>query len=416
MSRANTKGCMGRTISILTRFCGDRSGNFAIYGAISILPLMLAAGLSIDYTEALRRKSDLQNLLDAAVLAGAVSAENQAAEAREFFIRTAGIANNDLVEFGGSVQLSFDVEGDTLAGAVSTRLDRIFGTTFSGKDIPISVEAAAKMRPKTAQGPCITVLANSSQALLLNSGARIVAPKCEIHVHSTKDPAFIMNAGVNLDIANLCVKGTRFIRNGGTVTKLTTGCQVAADPYAGKIPEPTIPTNCQTSGARDGKSHTLNPGAHCNVNFNGSPTITFKPGLHIIRGSMNINSGSTVIAEGVTFYFADRNSKIQANGALTLRATAPTSGAYADILMFEKTSDAASNPWTQQFVFNGSNSEYLEGVIHLPYRDVTYNSTTNVSANKLSMIVNTLIVNSANWKFGPSGSQEGANQSVYLSR
>ncbi|MFN3636752.1 MAG: pilus assembly protein, partial [Rhizobium rhizophilum] len=225
-------------------------------------------------------------------------------------------------------------------------------------------------------GPCITVLANAGQALLLNSGAQMDAPNCEIHVHSTKDPAFIMNAGVNLKIARLCVKGTKYIRNGGSVTKLETGCKVAADPYAGVIPEPAIPATCQTSGAKDGTAHTLNPGAHCWVNFNGSPTITFKPGLHIIRGAMNINSGSTVIAEGVTFYFPDRDSKIQGNGALTVKATAPTSGAWKGILMFEKTSGAGSNPSTSQFVFNGSKGEYLEGAIYLPFRDVTYNSTT----------------------------------------
>ncbi|HHZ09867.1 MAG TPA: hypothetical protein GX405_13920 [Rhizobiales bacterium] len=130
---------------------------------------------------------------------------------------------------------------------------------------------------------------------------------------------------------------------------------------------------------------------------------------------MNINSGSTVIAEGVTFYFPDRDSKIQANGALTMKATAPTSGTYKGILMFEKWSDAASNPWTSQYVFNGSNSEYLEGVIYLPYRDVTYNSTTNVTGSKISMVVNTLIVNSANWKY--EGLASGGGQtSFYLSK
>ncbi len=58
------------------------------------------------------------------------------------------------------------------------------------------------------------------------------------------------------------------------------------------------------------------------------PTITFKPGLHIISGRMIINSGATVKAEGVTFYFPDVNSEIRANGGLSFTATAPTSGTY----------------------------------------------------------------------------------------
>ncbi len=70
----------------------------------------------------------------------------------------------------------------------------------------------------------------------------------------------------------------------------------------------------------------MEPGVHCDTGFNGSPTITFKPGLHIIKGRMIINSGATVNAAGVTFYFPDVNSEIRANGGLTFTASAPTTG------------------------------------------------------------------------------------------
>lgn len=396
-------------------FGACRAGNIAVYFALSALPLLAGIAMGIDYADALRRKSELQALLDGAVLTGAADAQDPAGAAKNFFVQTTGMSAQDYADLSGKGRISFILKDDTLAGTVTQTFARPIHSVVGGTHVDISVQAQVRLKKAAAQGPCITVLANSGQALLLNSGAQMDAPNCEVHVHSTKDPAFIMNAGVNLKIAKLCVKGTKYIKNGGTVTKLETGCNVAADPYAGKIPEPAVPSTCQTSGAKDGTSHTLNPGAHCWVNFNGSPTITFKPGLHIIRGAMNINSGSTVIAEGVTFYFPDRDSKIQANGALTMKATAPASGTYKGILMFEKWSDAASNPWTQQYVFNGSKSEYLEGAIYLPFRDVTYNSTTNVSGSKISMVVNTLIVNSANWKYEGVAS-DGGKTSYYLSK
>lgn len=396
-------------------FGASLAGNIAVYFALSALPLLAGIALGIDYADALRKKSALQALLDGAVLVGAADAQDPAGAAKNFFIRSTGMSAEDYADLSAKGRISFVLNDDTLSGTVTRTFARPIQSVVGGSHVDITVAAQVRLRKAAAQGPCITVLANSGQALLLNSGAKMDAPNCEVHVHSTKDPAFIMNAGVDLKIAKLCVKGTKYIKNGGTVTKLETGCNVAADPYAKSIPEPAVPATCQTSGAKDGTSHTLNPGAHCWVNFNGSPTITFKPGLHIIRGSMNINSGSTVIAEGVTFYFPDRDSKIQANGALTMKATAPTSGTYKGILMFEKWSDAASNPWTSQYVFNGSNSEYLEGVIYLPYRDVTYNSTTNVTGSKISMVVNTLIVNSANWKY--EGLASGGGQtSFYLSK
>ncbi|MCB1492188.1 MAG: pilus assembly protein, partial [Rhodobiaceae bacterium] len=44
--------------------------------------------------------------------------------------------------------------------------------------------------------------------------------------------------------------------------------------------------------------------------------------------------------------------------------------------------------------------ETLTGIIHLPNRDATYNSTTN-QTNKVTLVVNTIILNSANWKLSP---------------
>ncbi|WP_432377146.1 hypothetical protein [Agrobacterium rosae] len=68
--------------------------------------------------------------------------------------------------------------------------------------------------------------------------------------------------------------------------------------------------------------------------------------------------------------------------------------------MFEKTSGASPGTNTRQYIFNGSKGETLDGVIYLPNRDVTYNSTTN-QANKISLVVNTMIINSANWALEP---------------
>jgi hypothetical protein len=258
----------------------------------------------------------------------------------------------------------------------------------------------------TAQ-PCIYVLANKSQAMLVNSGANVVSQKCEVEVASSSSPAFMMNSGSTIDTAKFCLKGTQYTNNGGKVTNFQAGCPVEPDPYAQKLTEPSVPSTCTTSGALDGSTYTLSPGVQCGTIFNNSNLkLTFAPGLHIIKGTMIINANATVTAAGVTFYFPDTNSKIQFNGGLSLTATAPTSGPYKGVLMFEKTSDSTNNANKQQFVFNGSKGETLEGIIHLPNRDVTYNSTTN-STSKISLVVNTMIMNSANWKIEPYADATG---------
>lgn len=404
-----------RAMSCLRSFATARSASFALNLALCFVPLAAAAGLAMDYSNALRERSQLQALLDAAVLAGAANGSDPIGAASSFFSQTVAAD----ASLGPPAELasraSFQLAGDTLNGQVSRPYRLLFGLAFPAQQFDIGVTSQVIVR-KTPQGPCITVLADTSQALLLNSGANVNAKTCQVDVHSTKDPAFIMNAGVTMNVSKLCVKGTKYIRNGGTLSKLETACTVTADPYAGKIPEPGLPSNCTSSGAHDGQTQTLNPGMHCWVNFNGSPKITFKPGLHIIRGPMIINSGATVVAEGVTFYFPDTDSMIQANGGLKMTASAPATGAYKNILMFEKTSDAANNAKKRQYVFNGSNGESLNGVIYLPNRDVTYNSKTNINSSGIAMVVNTMIINSANWTFQALTGQSSQTAGFYLSK
>ncbi len=400
------------------RFLTNRTGNFALNMALAMFPIMAAVGLAIDYNAMSQARSDLQNYLDSAVLAAAAPDVKDRKGAGAEFLKASVEGHYDL--FGSKAAAAgitpvFAVVGDTVVGDVSYDVPLTFAAVLIKPAERIAVHSEASFASGPA-GPCINILGDQSQALLGNSGAKLNAPDCEIHVHSTQNPAMILNAGVTMSINRVCLKGTKYINNGASVTKLEAGCDVAPDAFAGKIAEPTVSASCETSGVYPSGTYTLNPGVHCGPIFNGSPTITFKPGLHIIKDRMILNSGATVIAKGVTFYFPDTDSEIRANGGLSMTATAPTSGTYANILMFEKTSDAANNAKKRQYIFNGSLGEQLEGVIYLPNRDLTYNSTTNVTASKISITANTMIVNSANWKFGPYDGAGGSGKTARLTR
>lgn len=392
------------TAQQLARLRVDRKGNFGIIIALLIPLLIVVAGGVVDLVYAMGKKTTYQDELDAAVLAAVheTDAAAQNSKARSYIrdLADSGLSDQQLLTAGMSLAVVKNSDG-SLTGTLRMPHPTAFLKIIHLDNIPINVSSTAILTGGTGGGAgCIYALGNKSQAVLINSGAKLDAKPCEVHVHSTSSPAFIMNAGSTIDTAKFCVKGTNYIQNGGTLTNLKTGCAAVEDPYADRIPEPPVPASCSTQGALSGTSFSLNPGVHCDTTFNGSPTVTFKPGLHIIKGRMILNSGSTVIAEGVTFYFPNVTSEIRANGGLKFTASAPATGAYAGVLMFEKTSDAANNANKQQYVFNGSLGETLTGIIHLPNRDATYNSTTN-QTNKISLVVNTMIINSANWKLSP---------------
>ncbi|MBB4007101.1 pilus assembly protein TadG-related protein [Allorhizobium taibaishanense] len=60
-----------RLKALLSTFVDDRQGNFAIMSAILLMPLLLAIGAAIDYSNARDHRNDIQSIADAAILAAA---------------------------------------------------------------------------------------------------------------------------------------------------------------------------------------------------------------------------------------------------------------------------------------------------------------------------------------------------------
>ncbi len=374
-------------------FAGDTRGSVALMMALAIACIAIAIGLAIDFANAVSARDRLQHALDAAVLAGASdSGASWRTNAQQIL---AGQLQTD--ELTG-LTATFSKDN---AGVVSARASRevrtYFGGLISAMYVPVAVQATAAASAPPADPVCILVKNPSAgQALLVNSGAVVQAPNCQIHVASTASPAAIFNAGSNIQTTKICIAGGNIIDNGGTHPNLERNCQTVSDPFAGNLPSPGS-LNCTFNGGNwNGGTVNMKPGVYCGwFNFNGAPTVNFEPGLYVIRnGGFNVNGG-TWSGNDVTFHFAD-SSTIQFNSAVRAYLKAPTSGTYSGILIYEPHTAAQSN-----FILNDSAGHELEGLIYLPNRNVTINSGAHATLDKLTMVVNTLILNSMNWSVGP---------------
>jgi hypothetical protein len=399
----------------LRRLQSDNSASVALLFSGSLLAVSLTVGAAVDFTVAQNAKAKLQSILDASVLGGLRSRGAEALAAENLFNAQNTIAG---------VEHSFALKGDTLEGSAHAHVPTTF-MKLAGIS-SLRVEAAAKalrtMSGTPAGGsPCIIALAPSAkQALLVNSGAKIDAPDCEVHVRSTASPAAIFNAGTTLKLKRFCIQGTSIIKNTSNPLPIETGCAAAADPYVDALPKPVVGACTNTKSVYDppsgGAPHVMPAGSvWCNLTFNGSPRVLFQPGLHIIKGRMIINSGAVVEGAGVTFFFPDTGSEIRFNGALTSRLSAPASGPYANILMFEPSPGTATS--RVQYVFNSSVSEEISGLIYLPRRNLTWNSTSTVIGSKVQIVGNTIIFNTLNWRLSTPtlpGGGSPASDSVRL--
>jgi len=388
----------------------SRSGQISTIVAVAAVPMAMGIGMAVDFSRASTARAQMQAALDAAVIAGAKDGSSAwTTTATNTF--TGALVSGVTVS---SKSFALDSSGN-YGGSAQGSLSTSFAGLFSLSSLSIKVNATA-VKPVTGNTVCILLLSPSaSPGLLLNSGATLNAPNCEVDVKSTGNPAATFNAGTTFTTLKTCVQGTGILDNGGTHASLAKGCTTASDPFAGTLPTPSSST-CTYSGLNyNGGNVALSPGTYCyGINFNGTTALTLSPGVYVIKsGNWNFNGG-TINGTGVTIYFAD-SSYIQFNGTTTLSLSAPTSGTYANLLMYE-----ASGLSSSSFTVNATNGAAISGLIWLPSRNLTLNAGASATSNNLTMVLNSLIMNTVNWTVAPSSktiASAGASSSsagIYL--
>ena len=376
------------------RFGPDRQGSVAVIFGLALVPLMLTIGAAVDYARLSSAQSGLQAALDSAVLTGAgVGGSSQTSVAQNALLGALGADASRL-----TTQSFTPGANNTLAGTASMTVPlavlqvvRLASATVSAKATAIATAGTA-----TSKNVCILIKdPTASQALLVNSNVTISAKDCEIDVASKGSPAAMINNGSGIDVASLCVAGANVTTNGAAPASLKKSCTTASDPFAGTLPVVTN-TSCTVQNQNYSGTTPLSPGVYCgNFNFNGSGTLNLAPGLYVFKNTRwNLNSGWAVNGTGVTVYFADDNSYIQVNSGVKVNIAAPTSGTYANILMYEPTGLSTSS-----FTINGGAGHTFTGLIYLPSRNVTFNSVSTVSSESITMVFNQLILDTINWTF-----------------
>lgn len=391
------------TLLDLRELMADLRGSIGMIMAIALVALVLAVGAAVDIAQTFRAQEILQGSLDQATIRAAVTTGSGYASAGQAAL-AANLADTGVAE--EHLNSSFIRNSDgSVSGSATVTVPLSFMSIIGKNDTSITV--TAKATPKTtttttaaAGNVCILLTSKNSQALLVNSGANVSATKCEIHVQSSASGAAIFNSGTTINSKKICIKSASIIDNGGTHPNLEKGCSPASDPYATTLPAVTVGNCTYNSRNIDAATYTFQPGVHCGgVNFNNSKTVsTFSPGLYIIKnGDWNIQG--TLQGTGVTFYFAD-TSKFQFNSGAGTYLKAPTTGTYANILMFETT----ANSYVSQWPWNDSPGHALSGLIHLPSRQLTMNSGMTASLDQVTIVADSLILNQATWNLSPDAS------------
>ena len=388
----------------LPKFIRELSGSVALVFGLAALPLMLMTGAALDYQRATQVKSRLQAAVDAGALS-AVAKTSLNASARLQLAKSTISANlgamSNLVASNNITATESTTGGFSVSVIASASVPTTVMKLAHINTLTVSAKATAQNSVGTNSGKvCILALSPTlSPGFLANANAAVNAPTCEIHVASTGNPAATFNSGNVFNVTKLCVAGTQILNNAGSIPALQTGCSVASDPFAATLPAVTVGA-CTVSNQNYAGNVTISPGVYCGAfNFNGAgSTVTLNPGLYIFKGTnWNLNSGWRLNGSGVTFYFADQNSYVQINGGAIATLSAPTTGTYADILIFEPT----GLPKTS-FTVNGGSTHSFQGLVYLPSRNITFNDMANATSESMTIVVNSIILNTLTWNLQSS--------------
>ena len=176
----------------------------------------------------------------------------------------------------------------------------------------------------------------------------------------------LLGSPTNLSASAIGVVGTVYNGTGANVTPTPSGAVSASDPLS-YLPTQN-PGNCDVRNFSISSGfQTLNQGVYCGgINVTGTASVNFNPGLYVLmpngltNNGLTISGSGSVNGSGVTFYNGANSGHVLITNTGTVSLTAPTSGTYAGILIFQDPNN--SNNAT----VDGGNNPTFQGALYFP--------------------------------------------------
>lgn len=344
-------------------------GNSLILTSLAMFALLATAALAVDWGIVYFARHQLQNFVDAAALAGAQElpaagvAKQKATEnysqnyASNFKIpppppqmvtcppddpdlqptTTCYRIGEDFVHITTPYQRTGDPSPNpNLINVKACRVvplffARILGTT----QIRVCAKATAiGSRPKVARG-LVVLDPDGRNALWLQGNARLRIEGAVI-VNSSANDALFAQGNPSLIAHQISIVGNYRLQGNAFVNPTpSVGQQPAPDPLMSlPAPDPSgLPVfPGRTIGGND--SSTLPPGIYTGqIRVEGNGQVRLQPGIYILRGGLLVSGNGRVQGDGVLLYNERGRIEVQGNGELKL--SAPTSGIYEGISIFQ---------------------------------------------------------------------------------
>lgn len=368
----------------LSEFGSCNRGTVALVFGLSLVPIVLAAGISLDYARALTIRQQIQNATDAAAIAGAgLPGDN---DKREAAARGAFDANVTLSPLAG-IEPEIVASGDEVMVAASYSMPTTFTSIAGIEAIDLKVTTRARSTPGDALVCLLALNPTANDALHLQGTTEQIAEGCAVWVNSSGSRSVNAVGASSGQAHSYCTAGGISGAEHFSPPPQPR-CQELQDPLAAEVAKYIPPSGCRENNLtlKKGK-HVLEPGVYCGgITLRAHAEVEFKPGVYVIKdGVLRVQAQSSATGAGVAFYFTGSGAQLEVLGGADVDFKAPPKG--AELAGFVFVQDRLSNPGTSTTI-QGGGTVNIEGIVYMPtWRvEIAGNGDINQTSDFFAMV------------------------------
>jgi hypothetical protein len=393
-------------IGFIRKLLKDRRGN-ALAIAAACMPLVIgAAGLATDTIQWTLWKRQLQRAADSAAIAGVYDrqAANGATTTVSATVSHDLTLNNHvwMALKSGYPQVSFPGNSGAMTNQVKVTLavqQRLPFSSFFMSSPPTIIANATAAAVPAGGSACFEALeTGTATGLNFTGNAGIEAPDCDGFSNASGSNTSVAKGSSDITLNSIGGVGGIQQSNNFHVGSYRPYSPALADPFATVNPDPSLMKCATTTVVQGGKNITsliglnentdlssLDPGTNCfsSLSVSSNKTLNLPSGTYYINGGdANIQgnlscTSCTIVLTNLDTAPTATIGNIKVNASSNINMTAPTSGTFKGIAIFQ---DRRATDCNQCNKINGNSGSIIQGAIYFPKQELEYNGTGTTSA------------------------------------
>lgn len=371
-------------------------GSILLLTALSMVVLLGITALAVDASFMYTERNRLAAAADAAAKSAAWELWRGGGANIQAFANREVVAHGFAPNPGGDTDVTITIPPDDglhagESGYAEVVISRTTSTFFGAILGFANMRPAARAVAGTSNGPnCIVTLAPPGYTpSSLNIGrTTLTMPNCSVasggNLEGTNPTADINASGISASSASCTGSYCDNFEN------VRWSSPPPYDQFDGKMP--AIPA---LSGCAPAPSFgTIGGGGTCysSLTVGTNKTITLGAGVTYFTGPVTFGNNSVLQGSGVTLVLANGASIATGNNT-DIILTAPTSGSYSGIAIYQPKTNANPADFQNSPLFN------VNGAVYMPAADVSFRNGLRSTSDCVLVVVHSLTINNGNGSF-----------------